>query len=244
MIDVQNISKSYRTNDGWNLVLDNVSMTIPTDKSIGILGLNGSGKSTLLRLIGGVEEPDSGTIYKDVKLSWPIGFSGGFAPLMTGREATKFIARIYGENIRKMEIYVKQFSELGDYYDMPIESYSSGMRARLAFATSMAIDFDCYLVDEITAVGDARFKSKYQQEFKRRSNRSTVVMVSHQVKTIEEFCEITAILHDGKITIYNSVEDGIKAYEDTIDSIREGVRMKIRKDNEKRKRKNKSNETN
>ena len=220
MIEIHNISKSYRTAIGWNQVLDNISATFPTGRSIGILGLNGSGKTTLLKLIGGVEPPDSGEIYRDVTISWPIGFSGAFAPTSTGRESTRFIARIYGADIKKIEEFVLDFSELGEYFDMPYQTYSAGMRARLGFSISMAVEFDCYLVDEVTAVGDQRFKEKYYNEFVSRRNRSTMIMASHQTHTIKEFCDMTAILFNSHITLYDTVEDGMAAYEEKIKSVR------------------------
>jgi capsular polysaccharide transport system ATP-binding protein len=216
MIELRNITKAYRTTKGWHHVLDNISITFPSGRSVGILGLNGSGKSTLLRLIGGVESPDKGEIIRDVNVSWPIGFSGGFLPFATGRESTRFISRIYGADIKTIEAFVEDFSELGEYYDMPYNTYSAGMRARLAFSISMAMEFDCYLVDEVTAVGDQRFREKYQQAFVDRHNQSTVVMASHQANTIKQFCDMAAVLHNSHITLYESVEAGMAAYEDLI----------------------------
>jgi capsular polysaccharide transport system ATP-binding protein len=220
VITLSNISKAYRTAKGWNQVLDNISVTFPSGRSVGILGLNGSGKSTLLRLIGGVESPDKGEITRDVNVSWPIGFSGGFLPFATGRESTRFISRIYGASIQDIEAFVEEFSELGEYYDMPYNTYSSGMRARLAFAISMAMEFDCYLVDEATAVGDQRFRDKYQEAFAERHSRSTVIMASHQAHTIKEFCNMSAILFNSRITLYDSVEEGMTAYNELIRSIK------------------------
>jgi len=230
MIDIRNISKSYKVTSGWNksnkvtsgwnLVLDDISVCFPSDRNIGILGLNGAGKSTLLRLIGGVEAPDRGEIVRDVNISWPIGFSGGILPDMTGREATRFITRIYGADIRETEDYVLDFSELGRYFDMEVKTYSSGMRARLGFSISMAMDFDCYLVDEVTAVGDARFRERYHQEFVKRQEHSCVLMVSHQPSTIKQFCDMVAVLFNGKITLYDSVDEGMRMYQEMIDKVK------------------------
>ena len=220
MIDIRNITKSYRTASGWNKVLNNISATFPSGRSIGILGLNGAGKTTLLKLIGGVEPPDKGEIYRDVTISWPIGFSGAFAPTSTGRESTRFVARIYGAEVRDVEKYVKEFSELGEYYDMPYQTYSAGMRARLGFAISMAMEFDCYLVDEVTAVGDQRFKERYQQEFVNRRSKSTVIMASHQPNTIREFCDMSAVLFNGEITLHDTVESGMASYDEKIKSVK------------------------
>lgn len=216
MIDIHNLSKSYRVTNRWHCVLDNISICFPSDRNIGILGLNGAGKSTLLRLIGGVESPDKGEIYRDVRVSWPIGFSGGILPDMTGREGTRFVTRIYGGSIKEVEKFVQDFAELGEYFDMETKTYSAGMRARLGFAISMAMDFDCYLVDEVTAVGDQRFRNKYHNEFLKRKEKSNLLMVSHQPHTIKEYCDMSAVLHNGKITLYDSVEEGMQAYSDMI----------------------------
>jgi len=220
MIEIKNISKAYRTASGWNQVLNDISVTFPSKRSVGILGLNGAGKSTLLRLIGGVEPPDRGEIYRDVTMSWPIGFSGGFLPHSTGRDNTRFIARIYNADIYKIEEFVAEFAELGEYYDMQYYTYSSGMRARLAFAISMAIEFDCYLVDEITAVGDQRFRDKYHNIFMERKDRSTVIMVSHQPGTIKNFCDMSAVLFNNKIELFDTVEEGMQAYDEKIKSVK------------------------
>ena len=218
MIELKNISKSYRLSHGWNKVLDNISICFPSKRNIGILGLNGEGKSTLLRLIGSVESPDKGEIYRDVKISWPIGFSGGILPEMTGRDGTRFISRIYGSNILETEQYVEDFSELGKYYDMEIKTYSTGMKSRLSFAISMALEFECYLVDEATSAGDRRFREKYHNEFMSRRERSSLIMVSHQPNTIQDYCDMSAVLSNGKISLYDTVEEGMEAYGETIES--------------------------
>lgn len=220
MIDIRRISKTYRTSSGWNQVLDNVSVTFPSNRNIGILGLNGAGKTTLLKLIGGVEPPDSGEIFKDVSISWPLGFSGAFLPFATGRESSRFIARIYGADIKETEEFVMDFSELGQYFDMPFRTYSAGMKARLGFAISMAVEFECYLVDELTAVGDMRFRERYAEEFRNRRHRSTVVMASHQPATIKEFCDMTAVIIDSHITLYDGVEEGMTAYLEHVRSVK------------------------
>jgi capsular polysaccharide transport system ATP-binding protein len=220
MIDIRHVSKAYRVRHGWNQVLDDISIQFPSDRNIGILGLNGSGKSTLLRLIGNVEPPDKGEIYRDVKVSWPIGFSGGISPEMTGREGTRFVARIYGADIKETEKFVQDFSELGHYYDMRVKTYSSGMRSRLGFAVSMAMEFECYLVDEITAVGDARFRDKYRKEFHSRKERSNLIIVSHQAATIQDSCDMAAVLFDSKITLYDSVDEGMRVYKESIEQVK------------------------
>ena len=213
MISLRNISKSYRTRKGWNKVLDGISMDFDTGVNVGILGRNGSGKTTLLRLIGGVEPPDKGEIIKNVRTSWPIGYRGGFQPNLTGRENTQFISRIYGADSREIEEYVQDFSELGVYYDMPMKTYSAGMRGRVAFAVSLAMHFECYLVDEAIAVGDRRFKQKYVDEFRGINDKASIIIVSHQTKTIKQFSDSVAILHKGKLTYFEDMQEGLDVYE-------------------------------
>ena len=218
MVEIDCVSKRYRLKSGWKTVLDEASIVFPVGKNVGILGLNGAGKSTLLRIIAGVEPPDSGTVYRGMRLSWPIGFGGGVHNSMTGRENARFIARIYGAPLKKVETFAEEFSELGDYFNMPVRTYSSGMRARLAFAVSMAAEFDCYLVDEVVAVGDARFNKKYRDAFKERLKSASMIMVSHSVKTIREFCQSGAVLHDGRLGYYESLDDAMKTYDAIIKS--------------------------
>ena len=213
MIELSEISKSYRLGSGRHTVLDAVSAVFPTGKSVGILGVNGAGKSTLLRIIGGVEPPDRGTVRKDVRVSWPMGFSGGFSPNMTGRQGARFVARIYGESPRVVERFSRDFAELGPYFDMPIRTYSSGMRARLAFAISFAVEFDCYLVDEVIATGDARFSKKYRREFKERARNASVILVSHNPEAIRAECDFAAVLTKGSLTLYESVDEAMDVYE-------------------------------
>jgi len=193
-------------------VLDDVSVTFPTGVSVGVLGLNGAGKSTLLRIIGGAEPPDKGTVRRDVRVSWPMAFGGGFHASLTGRENARFVARIYGAATHKIEAFAEEFTELGRYFDMPLKTYSSGMRARLAFAVSMACDFDCYLVDEITAAGDKRFSLRYREAFKQRLKSASMIMVSHNSQTVREFCTRAAILRNGSIEMFDSVDKALAAY--------------------------------
>lgn len=213
MIELREISKSYRLGSGRHIVLDSVSAVFPTGKSVGILGVNGAGKSTLLRIIGGVEPPDHGTVKKDVRVSWPMGFSGGFSPNMTGRQGARFVARIYGESPRAVERFSRDFAELGPYFDMPIRTYSSGMRARLAFAISFAVEFDCYLVDEVIATGDARFSKKYRRAFKERASHASVILVSHNPEAIRAECDFAAVLTRGSLTLYETVDEAMGVYE-------------------------------
>lgn len=213
MIELNDVSKAYKTRSGTNVVLDRISFTFPPRTNIGILGKNGSGKSTLLRAIAGTEQPDSGTIRWGGLVSWPIGFSGGFNGSLSGEENCRFVARIYGADIDEVVGFTMEFSELGEYFQMPVRTYSSGMRARLAFGLSMAIQFDAYLVDEVTAVGDANFQAKCRKAFEERSDRSSVIIVSHQMNTVKAYCERCAVLKNGKLLAFDSVEAASKEYE-------------------------------
>ena len=212
MIELQGVCKSYRANNGWNRVLDDITVTFPKGKNIGILGLNGAGKSTLLRLIGGAEPPDRGTILRYGRISWPIAFTGGFPGTLTGRENARFVSRLYGAPHGAVEAFAEDFSELGAYFDMQVRTYSSGMRARLGFAVSMAVEFDCYLVDEATEAGDWRFRAKCLRAFRERRRRSTVIMVSHNEATIRTNCDVGAVLKDGKLTLYDDIKEAIAVY--------------------------------
>ncbi len=213
MIELRNITKAYQTPFGPNVVLDHINVFLPTGESIGILGHNGAGKSTLLRIIGGAEMPDLGEVRTDGKVSWPIGFGGGFSGSLTGEDNCRFVARIYGQDVDRVTDETREFADLGQYFYIPIRTYSSGMRARLAFGLSMAIDFSVYLVDEITAVGDARFKEKCHAAFVSRSERSSIIMVSHSPNTIKQYCSRCAVLHQGRLTLYDSVDEAYEVYE-------------------------------
>jgi capsular polysaccharide transport system ATP-binding protein len=177
------------------------------------LGRNGAGKSTLLRIIAGTEQPDSGTISRTGVVSWPIGFSGGFSGSLTGEENCRFVARIYGADLDEVVGFSADFAELGDYFYMPVKTYSSGMRARLAFGLSMAIAFDAYLVDEVTAVGDSRFQEKCRKAFEARSGRSSVIIVSHNLSTVRDYCQRCAVIKEGKLLSFDSVDEASAVYE-------------------------------
>jgi len=212
MIRLENITKSYVTDGHKKVVLDHASVHIDTSLAYGIFGPNGSGKSTTLRLIAGTELPNSGKIRKDVRTSWPLGFAGGFHPLMTGRENITFVARIYGADLRGVIDFVEYFADLGHHLDLPVRTYSSGMQARLGFGLSMAIEFECYLVDEITAVGDSRFQLRCAAALAERKNKSTLVMVSHDVGTIKKYCERGLVLHRGQFLHFSNVDDAVTFY--------------------------------
>jgi capsular polysaccharide transport system ATP-binding protein len=194
-------------------VLDGVSIQFPRGVNVGVLGKNGAGKSTLLRIIGGVEPPDTGMVRRELRVSWPIGFSGGFAGSLSGEENCRFVARIYGESPDRVVAFARDFAEIGKYFEMPVKTYSQGMKARLAFGLSMAIDFEVYLVDEVTAVGDEDFRRKSRAMFLERSNRSSLIIVSHSLRTIREYCKCCAVLKNGRVQLFDSVREARQAYQ-------------------------------
>lgn len=212
MIELQNVCKRYRVKTGWHTVLDNVSLKIEEGKSIGILGVNGAGKSTMIRIIGGAERPDSGRVIRTSRVSWPIGFAGCFHGSLTGRENLRFVARVYGADIRKVTEYVEDFAELGDYMDMPVKTYSSGMRSKLAFGLSMAIGFDFYLIDEAYSVGDATFRRKADVALEAKKATSTLIFVSHSMGAVRQNCVCGAVLNAGRLEYFPDVEDAIRSY--------------------------------
>ncbi len=211
MIEFQNVYKRFRLGGQNKIVLDHVSTVFERGHSYGVLGVNGAGKSTMLKLIAGTMMPTSGKIRRDVKISWPLGLSL-MNPLMTGRNNIPFAARAYGQDVREVLDFVEDFSELGDYLDVPIGTYSSGMSAKLGFAVSMAIQFDVYLIDEATAVGDARFIKRCEAAFSARRAFADVLMVSHQVGTIKSFCDRGAVLVDGRLMMFNDIDHAIDVY--------------------------------
>jgi capsular polysaccharide transport system ATP-binding protein len=212
MIHLSNVFKFYRTEGQSKIVLDHVSAVFDTTRSYGLLGVNGAGKTTTLRLIAGTELPNSGTVRRSVRVSWPLGFAGGFHPLMSGRENVHFVARVYGADVRKVTNFVEDFAELGEYIELPFKTYSSGMMARLAFGLSMAIEFDVYLVDEITAVGDARFQYRCKQVFDARRKNTGLIVVSHAMSTIKDYCDCGGVLVDGQLLMFDNVDDAIAKY--------------------------------
>ncbi|HAX7882033.1 ABC transporter ATP-binding protein [Escherichia coli] len=216
MIKIENLTKSYRTPAGRHYVFKNLNIEIPSGKSVAFIGRNGAGKSTLLRMIGGIDRPDSGKIITNKTISWPVGLAGGFQGSLTGRENVKFVARLYAkqEELKEKIEFVEEFAELGKYFDMPIKTYSSGMRSRLGFGLSMAFKFDYYIVDEVTAVGDARFKEKCAQLFKERHKESSFLMVSHSLNSLKEFCDVAIVFKDDNaVGFYEDVHEGIKSYQ-------------------------------
>lgn len=215
MIKIENLTKSYRTPTGRHYVFKDLNIEIPSGKSVAFIGRNGAGKSTLLRMIGGIDRPDSGKIITNKTISWPVGHAGGFQGSLTGRENVKFVARLYAkqEELKEKIEFVEEFAEIGKYFDMPIKTYSSGMRSRLGFGLSMAFKFDYYIVDEVTAVGDARFKEKCAQLFKERHKESSFLMVSHSLNSLKEFCDVAIVFKNSYIIgYYENVQSGIDEY--------------------------------
>jgi len=217
MIKIENLTKSYLHHKaGRKYVFKDLSFTIPSDKNVAIIGRNGAGKSTLMNLLAKVDSPDSGRIITDKTISWPVGLSGGFQGSLSARENVKFIARTQGfrgKELYEKVAYVEQFAEIGDYFDLPTKTYSSGMRGRVAFGLSLAFDFDYYIVDEAMSVGDAHFKKKASQAFKDKVGKANIILVTHGMTQVRTMCDLVVILNDGKAKIYEDVEKGIEVYQ-------------------------------
>jgi capsular polysaccharide transport system ATP-binding protein len=212
MVTLENVVKTYRTRGGRHIALDHITLEIARGERIGILGRNGSGKSTLIRIVSGQEYPDSGRITRRMSVSWPLAFSGGFQGSLTGLDNLRFIARIYGVEHKAIQEFVEDFAELGKFFREPVKTYSSGMQARLAFALSLAIEFDCYLIDEVIAVGDARFHEKCVYElFEKRRDRSFLI-VSHDPGMIRAHCTKAAVIDAGRLVLFPSVEEAYDSY--------------------------------
>ena len=215
MIRLDGIVKRYKTRSGMYTVLHDVNMQIEKGEKVGILGRNGAGKSTLIRLISGAELPTEGRVTRTMSVSWPLAFGGAFQGALTGLDNLRFICRVYGADIASVVPYVEEFSELGRYLKEPVKSYSSGMKARLAFAISMAIEFDCYLIDEVISVGDARFHAKCQQElFDRRGDRA-LLMVSHETHNIRNHCSRACVINKGTLHQFTDIDAAYHYYNQT-----------------------------
>jgi len=216
MIELKNLTKSYRTNAGRRYVFRNLNLVIPPNKNIALIGKNGAGKSTLMRLLGGLDMPDSGKVETAKSISWPVGLSGGFQGSMTGRQNVKFVCRVHGAEgaeMSRLVKYVEDFAEIGNYFDQPVKTYSSGMRARVAFGLSLAIDFDYYLVDEAMSVGDAHFREKAVQAFRDRVDRANIILVTHGMSQVRRMCDLILLVKNGQVLQYDDIEQGIAAYQ-------------------------------
>ncbi|WP_199545135.1 ABC transporter ATP-binding protein [Paraburkholderia kururiensis] len=212
MIELQGVTKVYPARGGRRVVLDSVNFVLEKGQRVGILGPNGAGKSTLIRLLAGVEQPSKGVIRRHMSLSWPLAFGGAFQSSLTGLDNLRFISRVYGCDELRMRAFVDEFSGLGRYLREPIKVYSSGMRARLAFALSIAVEFDCFLVDEVIAVGDQQFQERCREElFVKRGDRA-MILVSHDPNLIRQHCSLAAVLERGKLIACDSVDDAWARY--------------------------------
>jgi capsular polysaccharide transport system ATP-binding protein len=212
VIALEGVAKAYPTAGGRKIVLDNASAAFAAGHNVGILGANGAGKSTLIRLLAGSELPDRGTIRRDARVSFPLGFGGTFHGALSGRENAAFIARLYGAAIRPTLRFVEEFAELDEYFDMPVTTYSAGMRARLAFGICLAIDFDVYLIDEVTEIGDERFRRKCALIFRERLRRSDIILATHNGHTIRQYCDRGAILAGGRLQLFDDVASAFEQY--------------------------------
>lgn len=212
MIELRNVTKFYKTDGHRKMILDRASFVFEQGHSYGLLGVNGAGKSTTIRLLSGVQMPNGGSVRRNVRVSWPLGFATGFHAGLSGKENLKFVARAYGADVRRVIDFVADFAELGDYLDEPVRTYSSGMSARLAFGLSMAVEFDCYLIDEVIAVGDARFQQRCQTAFEKRRSVADLIVVSHSMQTIKRLCDRALVLVDGRLLYFDNVENGIEMY--------------------------------
>jgi capsular polysaccharide transport system ATP-binding protein len=214
MIRVENLSKRYHNHHGSDWVLKDVNLEIPSNVSVGLIGRNGAGKSTLLRLIGGMDIPDRGRILTNSRISWPIGLSGGLQISMTGRQNVRFVARIHGNqgDIGNIVKRVEEFADIGLAFDEPVRTYSSGMRSRLNFGLSLAFDFDVYLSDEATAVGDREFRAKATKAFRDRIGQASIIMVSHSEGILRDLCQSGVWLNEGEAIWFDDVNDAIAAY--------------------------------
>ncbi|MBB3356490.1 capsular polysaccharide transport system ATP-binding protein [Novosphingobium sp. BK486] len=193
-------------------MLNNVNFTVERGDRLALLGRNGAGKTTLIKLIGGVEMPTSGKVHRTMTVSWPLGFAGGFQGSLTGYDNARFIARIYGRDYKEMRDFIEDFTELGRQLRMPVKTYSSGMRARLAFGLSLAIEFDCYLIDEIILVGDQNFQRKCHHElFEKRSDR-TMILASHSNDAVRQYCNKALLLSNGHAELQTDVEQALAVY--------------------------------
>ncbi|WP_119156704.1 ABC transporter ATP-binding protein [Caldimonas tepidiphila] len=216
MIELRQLTKSYPTKHGRRYVFRDLDFSFPEGASIGLMGRNGAGKSTLMRLLGGIDTPDRGEVATDVRISWPVGLSGGFQGSLSARDNVRFVCHVYGATgaqLREKVRFVEEFAEIGEYFDLPMKSYSSGMRSRVAFGLSLAFDFDYYLIDEVMAVGDAQFKQKSKAAFKERMHNAHMILVSHNMSDIREYCDVVVLVDQGSVVLYTDIQAGIAAYQ-------------------------------
>lgn len=207
------VAKAYHTQIGRRVILHPTTLSVPTDRNVALLGRNGAGKSTMVRLIAGVEMPDQGHILRTSVVSWPLSFSGGLHPSLTGRQNCDFVARIHGQPPERIFESVAEFSELGPYMDLELRKYSSGMRARLAFGISLSLDFDCYLIDESLSTGDKWFRQKCLDAFDARRDRSGMLFVSHNPRQVRQYCDMALVLVNGWLVPFEDLDEAVDFYE-------------------------------
>lgn len=215
MIHLKDLTKSYVTPKGRHYVFKNLNAFLPENKSVALLGKNGAGKSTLLRIIGGIDYADSGQVITNKSISWPVALSGGFQGSLTARQNCRFVARLYlrtKEEIEYVVDFVEDFAEIGKYFDMPMNSFSSGMRSRVGFGLSMAFNFDYYLLDEAGAVGDASFRKKSQKLLDELKERSNIIMVSHDLKDLTKNCDVAFLVRDGQAEYFDDIQHAVEVY--------------------------------
>lgn len=216
MIRFENLTKSFRVAGQRRIVIDDLNLTLPTGKSLALLGRNGAGKSTLMQIIAGNMDADEGRVVSDGTISWPVGFAGSFHPELTGAQNTRFIARVYGVDTGELTDFVRSFAELGAHFNMPVRTYSSGMRSRLTFGLSMGIEFDTYLVDEVTAAGDAAFRQKSKRLFAARMEQSGAIMVNHNLNELREYCDAALVLEKGRLRYFDDLDDAIERHNENM----------------------------
>lgn len=209
MIELRNLTKGYYVQGHWTPILNGLNVVLPTGKSLALLGGNGAGKSTLLQLVAGTLRPDDGQVITDGTISWPVGQGGSFHRDLTGAQNTRFLARVYGVDSDELADFVEDFADIGKHFHMPIRTYSSGMKSRLTFGISMGIPFDTYLVDEVTAVGDARFRRKSSTVFRERIKSASAIMVSHNLEELKDFCNAAILLHEGRIHYFEDLAEAV-----------------------------------
>jgi capsular polysaccharide transport system ATP-binding protein len=218
MLELRHITKSYPTPQGRRYVFRDLSFDFPVGANVGLIGRNGAGKSTLLRILGGIDMPDSGWVHTQSSVSWPVGLSGGFVNTLSARENVEFVCRVqgmHGHDMRRKVDFVRDFAEIGEYFDLPMKSFSTGMRSRVAFGLSMAFDFDYYLIDEVMAVGDAEFKKKSRAVLKDRLTRANLILTSHNMADIRQYCDLVVVVDRGDTVLFTDIEAGIRSYQGT-----------------------------